>query len=399
MACRYPGRKRLLTVVAKTLLPVRWLSRRTARAEPVDVLLLQPHAAAGRRHGGIQGGLVGRGLKVHETIMPSVAGLLAERRLLAPANGWSTVPRRWRLQAAHAAWIVATYRPRLVVTFMDDTFLTPFVHESLRASGGTLVNVAHTICFPNVDFSMCDVDWLFLFGQRSLDNLASAPIRYGSCRAMAVGSPYLADPGPAAGKAGVPGNPPRLLWMAQYLHPARRETLVRDLASLARYASDHPDCPISVRLHPLDRGETRRFLDPLAPRVRWLEPDAPLPEVIDGFDIVAGSFSAGLIDAAARGKPIIAFSSSGLAEALGLQDVGLPVVDGHEGLAIAVHDIVEDYERASRAALSLARQHYQHLDNATGRIVDLLHGLLEGRDITASGLPIREIAQTRRAPE
>ena len=37
----------------------------------------------------------------------------------------------------------------------------------LRATGATLVNMAHTIYFPNVDFSMCDVDWLFVFGQRS----------------------------------------------------------------------------------------------------------------------------------------------------------------------------------------------------------------------------------------
>jgi glycosyltransferase involved in cell wall biosynthesis len=188
--------------------------------------------------------------------------------------------------------------------------------------------------------------------------------------------------------------------MAQYLHPARRATLLRDLSSLALFLSCHPDYPVSVRLHPLDRGETRRYLEARAPHVRWLEAEVPLPQVVDEFDIVLGSFSAGLIDAAARGKPVIAFSSSGLAEALGLQDVGLPVVDGHEALSVAVKEVVDDYERASRAALSLAGQHYQHLDDATERIVDLLHALVEGRDISASRLPIRELPHRmdRRGP-
>jgi hypothetical protein len=37
---------------------------------------------------------------------------------------------------------------------------------------------------------------------------------------------------------------------------------------------------------------TRGYLETLAPRVRWLEADAPLPDVVDAFDIVLGSFSA-----------------------------------------------------------------------------------------------------------
>jgi hypothetical protein len=393
MALRYPDRKRRSALVAKTLLPVRWLSRRAPPAEPVDVLLLHPHAAAGRRHGGIHRGLAGRGLTVEEAIMPTVPELLAARKLAAPANGWKQVPSHWRLQAAHAAWLTARYRPRLVVTFMDDTFLTPFLHEALQASGAKLVNMAHTIYFPNVDFSMCDVDWLFVFGQRSLDNLASAPVRYGSCRAVAVGSPYLADPAPSAtAHVRDPNAPPRLLWMGQYLHPARRATLLADLSSLAQFVARHPHYSVSVRLHPLDRGETRRYLEPLAPHVRWLEANASLPEVIDAFDIVLGSFSAGLIDAAARGKPVIAFSGSGLVEALGIADVGLPVVDGPETLAAAVSEVAGNYESASRAALRLAGQHYQHVGDATEHIVGLMHALVEGRDIGASGLPVRELA-------
>jgi hypothetical protein len=180
--------------------------------------------------------------------------------------------------------------------------------------------------------------------------------------------------------------------MGQYLHPARRATLLADLSSLAHFLSRHPHYTLSVRLHPLDRGETRRYLETLAPHVRWLEADTPLPEIVDAFDIVLGSFSAGLIDAAARGKPVIAFSGSGLVEALGLQDVGLPVVDGPETLAAAVSEIAGDYERARRAALRLAGQHYQYVGDATEHIVGLMHALVEGRDICASGLPIRELA-------
>jgi glycosyltransferase involved in cell wall biosynthesis len=113
--------------------------------------------------------------------------------------------------------------------------------------------------------------------------------------------------------------------------------------------------------------------------------------VVGDFDVVASSFSAGLIDAAACGKPVIAFSTSGLAQHLGIQDVG-PLVDDAAGLAGAVDAIVADYGRACEAALKLAGEHYYCLDDATGRLARILHTLARGGDTARLGLPVHDLA-------
>jgi hypothetical protein len=308
-----------------------------------------------------------------------------------PSVGWRGEPRRWRLQGAHAAWLVQRDTPRVVVTFMDDTFLTPFLRRELAAAGGRLVNVAHTICVPSVDFSMCDVDWLVLFGERSLRNLRATPVRYGDCGVVIAGSPYLADGFAATRPLAPPGPALRLVWIAQYLHPARREVLRRDLRSLVAFARSHPGYPLAVRLHPLDRGETGRELAPIAGQVRWIEGAGLLPEMMGEFDVAMGSFSAGLIDAAACGKPIVAFSTSGFAEWLGVGDAGLPLVRDGEELAAAIAAVGGDYEHYSGAALALARSHYYALDDATPRIVRLVETICAGGDPRALGLPHAEL--------
>jgi hypothetical protein len=254
--------------------------------------------------------------------------------------------------------------------------------------------MAHTICFPNIDFSMCDVDWLLLFGARSLENLMAAPVRFGRCRALIVGSPYLVDGAcHAAPLAGAP-SPPRILWIAQYLHGARRATLMADLERFACFASRHGDWPIAIRLHPLDRGETRAFLEPRAPRLQWLTADELLPRIVDRFDVVAGSFSAGLVDAAACAKPVVAFATSGLVHALGIGDAGLPLVDDDEELERAIKAIAADYSRYSAAALDLARMHYHGLDDATPRVADVVAAFASGRDVSQLGLPLQDVNQT-----
>lgn len=387
---RYGPMRRLASVAAKTLLPVAALARRGMEADPADIVVLHPHVPGRRRHERIVASLRLRGLTVREEVVPDVRGLIFARRLAPPPEGWRATPRRWRLQAAYAAWIVARYRPKLVVTFMDDTVHTPFLHSALAAAGAKLVNLSHTICFPMIDFSMCDVDWFVLFGRRSLENLEGMPVRYGKCRAIVAGSPYLVR-GAGAASAEGPHEPPRLLWIGQYALAWQREAMRRDLESLARFMQAHPEYPLTVRLHPLDTGETRAILEPLLGRVQWMMPERLLSEVVGDFDVVLSSFSAGLIDAAAQGKPAIALSTNPLAATLGLQDVGLPLVQDAEGLAKGLGDVIRDYAGASRAALALAREHYYELDDATERIAEFLATVVRGGDVGQLGLPMREL--------
>jgi len=393
LAMRYGPGRLAASIAVKTLLPMRLLAQRAVAVDPADIVLLHPHAPGRRRHGRIVARLAELGLAVREEIMPQPRELFAERKLCAPREGWSAIPRRWRLQAAFAAWLVERYRPRLIVTFMDDTVHTPFLHAALAHSGAALANLSHTICFPMIDFSMCDVDWFILFGRRSLDNLTVTPVRYGACRAIVAGSQYLVNEAVAKAPGTTPHDPPRLLWIGQYALPSQRRALEQDLASFARFVVAHPAYDVTVRLHPLDSGETRAFLARRAPGLKWMPPEKLLPEIVGGYDIVVSSFSAGVIDAAASGKPVVAFSTNGLAATLGLEDVGLPLVKDDQDLAQAVRAIAADYARASAAALRLAREHYYKLDDATDRIAQLLATIARGGDVAALGLPMRSLEE------
>lgn len=379
---RYSPLRRAASVWVKRLLPVRLLATAAVTPDAADVLLLHPHPGAARRHEALAAALTARGLTVRHAYVPRVAGALRSRQLHSPHGGWDGIPREWRFQAAHAAWLCERFRPRVLVTFMDDSLHTPFLRDAAAARGGVLVNVAHAMCWPTVDFSMCDVDWLLLWGKRSFDNMARAPLRFGSCRTLAIGSIYQRD----GGHAVRPDRArKRVLWIGQDLRSIHRDALVRDASSFARFARDHPEYDVTLRSHPLDDGELRRLLGNALPGARWGDVSIALSAALADVDIAVSSFSSGLVDAAARGIPVIAFSTSGLAVTIGLHDHGLPIVSDAAGLASAVACVFEDYARHAAAAKALAGEHLVGLDDATPRCCDVIAALSRGSDPATLG--------------
>lgn len=390
---RFPAARSGALPLLMGCLPVRMLAAPDVAADPADVLLLQPHASATGRHQALAQSLARRGLSVRHEFVPRYPELLRSRRLRRPEGGWEAVPREWRAHAAYSSWLVARYRPRVAVTFMDDSLHSPFLREAVAAAGGAVANVAHCLSGSNLDFSMCDFDWYLLWGRRSAANLAAAPVRYGTCRTLAIGSIYQSGAGSRAERAAPAGRPARLLWIGQDLSSEHGALLRRDAAAFARFAAAHPRYEAVIRAHPRDRGELGRVIAPILPRARWSDAAALLPEALEGVDIAASSFSSGLVDAAAAGLPVIAFSSCPLVEAIGLADAGLPIVADEAGLAAGVGAILADYGAASRAALRLAGEHLHVPGSATENCAEVLEALARGRDPAGLGFPAGRLEQ------
>jgi glycosyltransferase involved in cell wall biosynthesis len=384
---RVPGARAAAFPALMRCVPAGLLAAREVAADPADILLLHPHASAIARHERLAASLAQRGLSVRHEFVPRFPELLLRRRLRRPDGGWAPFPPRWRAHAGYAAWLMARYRPRVVVTFMDDSLHSPFLRDAAAAAGAVTVNVAHSMSGPNLDFSMCDVDWYLLWGRRSFANLAGAPVRYGTCRTLAIGSIYQAGGARAAERALPAGRPARLLWIGQDFGSEHGELLRRDAAAFARFMASHPQYEAVIRAHPRDRGELERVIAPLLPLARWTGATALLPEVLEGADIAASSFSSGLVDAAAAGLPVIAFSSCALVGAIGLADFGLPVVADEAALAAGVEAILADYGAASRSALALAREHLFDLGSATEHCARVLETLARGGDPAGLGFP------------
>lgn len=384
---RFPGARAPASLALMRAVPAGLLARSGVPRDAADVLLLQPHASAAGRHGPLAESLSRRGLSVRHEFVPRYPELLRRRSLSRPPQGWGPIPREWRAHAGYSAWLMARHGPRVVVTFMDDSLHSPFLREAATAAGAAVVNVAHCMSGSNMDFAMCDFDWYLLWGKRSYANLASAPVRYGTCRTLAIGSIYQSGPARPAERAAPAGRPARLLWIGQDLGSEHGALLRRDAAVFARFVASHPGYEAVFRPHPRDAGELRRVVGPLLPQARWADAGILLPRALEDADVAVSSFSSGLVDAAAAGLPVIAFSSCPLVEAIGLAEAGLPVVADEAGLAAGVGAILADYGAASRAALALAREHLQVPGSATENCAAVLEALARGRDPAGLGFP------------
>jgi hypothetical protein len=391
---RIPAARWGVLPLAMRCLPVTLLAAREVAPNPCDVLLLQPHASAGPRHVRLAASLAKRGLAVRQEFVPRYVGLLGRQLLSRPTSGWTGVPRMWRAHSGYAAWLVARYQPRVIVTFMDDSLHSPFLREAAAAAGGAVVNVAHCMSGANLDFSMCDFDWYLLWGRRSYENLASAAVRFGSCRTLAIGSIYQECTSADVVREPPAGRPARLLWIGQDLSSEHGELLRRDAAAFGRFLVAHSEYEAVIRPHPRDRGELERAMQEIAPRARWAEAGSLLAGDLGDVDIAVSSFSSGLIDAASAGLPVVAFSSCPLVEAIGLREAGLPVVADEADLEAAVAALLSDYVEASRAALGLAREHLQESGSATERCAEVVEALALGRDPVALGFPEGALRET-----
>ena len=388
-ARRRPGWRGRASTLAKALLPTHAFADADLAPEPADVLLLHPHAAARARHTPLAGALKSLGLVVREEVVPVFAELLRGRRLREPPGGWGPVPRHWRPQAGYAAWLAERYRARLLVTFMDDSVHTPFLRAAQHAHGGALANVAHAAVWPNMDFSMCDVDWLLLWGRRSLDNLRAAPLRFGSTRVLLVGSVYLR--GEAHAPAAAPRGELRVLFIGQHLDSVHRAGLQRDARMFASGIAGMARVRLVVRVHPLDRGELRECIATLLPQASWSDASRPLSEVLRDADVAVASFSSGLLEAAAHGVPIVALGAGRLAEPLGLREHGFAIAADAAQLRTALEDIRARHGEFRGRALELAGEHFARPGDATEECARLLALIARKGDPATQGYTVHEL--------
>ena len=131
-----------------------------------------------------------------------------------------------------------------------------------------------------------------------------------------------------------------------------------------------------------------------AAAVDLLEPDHPyvgrgglkLAHALDTFTI------------AVRGRECldIGASTGGFTDVLlqrgAVRVVALDVGHGQIDWTLRNDPRVVVIERFNARHLTLAERHYYHLDDATGRIVDLLHRLVRGEDLAQAGLPLLALA-------
>ncbi len=367
--------------ILKSFLPVASLAKLSSPCSCLltDVLILHPTDRSRGRLDVLIKALESRGVVVRCHCVDSAASILL-RRKLKPAND-AAVPRRWRIQHYYAEWLMSKYAPRLVLTFMDDNLVTPFLRDRTRAKNAILVNSAHSLCWSSLDFSMLDVDWFIVFGRSSMERLKNNPQRYGHTKFKVLGSPFL-DSYPSLSPISKTHTDHYVVKTVVWLDQISSGDRYKDQRKwqhfniFLKWVVSRPEITALIRPHPESSGILLKRIRRL--NLTLLPSGQSLSESLAGVDVAVTSFSSALIEAAALGVPGICFKQIGLDGVNCMSDFGFEAVTDEAELNAAFKRVAACYGAAQQSATSLALEHLERLENASPHIAGFLLELING---------------------
>ncbi|MFK8047902.1 MAG: glycosyltransferase [Halioglobus sp.] len=376
--------KFVINSIVKSVLPTRFLSRVTLQKRSTTLLVLHP-TSEHKKRAALFISKLAKDIEVTEHILDSVATIYAKRLLFPSAEKEKVLlPRRWTLQLCYASWLIETYSPNIVITFMDDNFLTPFLRRSLNRKNGQLVNIAHSFSWPNINYSMLDVDWNLVFGKSSYRNIIDNECAFGNGELLPLGSIYISEMSatPGVSQANTASRH-SVLWLTQKkTGTSSIDNLVaRDIRIFLLWSHQPVNCDIGVRPHPADKYYINKYFRKQGEKVHILQQEEALNVQMRRYDIVVSSFSSGLLEAAIMGKPIVCFEHGELSRALELEKFGLFTVSTMPELEAAIIEITSNYDHYSMQSKKLANWHFENVDCAIDKYVEFLKGLLAKSEI------------------
>lgn len=246
------------------------------RVERTDVLML--HATS----------FVGSGKKALSAMISDRFGLAVNQHFIgsrtdAVINGTFVRPDyrvhpMLALKAGIARYIVERYRPKVIVVSTEDT-LVPFLRHEAARIGAKLVNIAHSVVFPSPQFAMCDYDYYFVYGRKSLEALEANPARYGATSVVLSGSLEL---GRHRLLPQAPNAPMQLTYFSSWVPKRHRKQYHDQFDEVVRFARARPEWKLVVRLHPLENGAYWRDKVSTFANIRLAGPDEPIVESVRG---------------------------------------------------------------------------------------------------------------------
>ncbi|OUM72789.1 capsule biosynthesis protein [Pseudomonas caspiana] len=345
--------------------------------ESCEVLLLHsaPKSMALQRKNILIGAVKARGVDLNESALLSPPQACARRQLLLPPQ---PVPLRYLAYAAHAQWIVAKYRPQLLINERNGSLHAPFLRLALAARGARLLHLAHAATLESSRrLGMNDYDYYGVFGHSSLVALQARSLRFGESTVVLLGS-YLADEtyelplaDPALKTLLVLGVGPDREKEAGYI---RTYELLRD------WAECHPDYRLLFRRHPRSRAQFWSDASARLSNVELLDSQCTLSEALALASVVVNIMSNAGIEAGLAGRPVIHVNAG--------EDVdifshslffGEQIRDG-ETFSRQLKVVDDDYQAHVVQARKFADYHLVHGSQGLTKTVQLIESLLHDRD-------------------
>lgn len=269
---------------------------------PCDFLLLQsaPKIIGLKRKKLLIEAIRERGYALTEIALPKLNEICINRQLIAPPGA---TPLRYFGYAAHAAWIVEQYQPRILLNDRNGSLYSPFLRLALNEKQKLLVHLAHaTTGESSRRLSMNDYDFYFLFGPSSLAALQARTLRLGTSTAVLAGS-HMVDtsfdlpPANAQAKS--------LLILGVGPDREKEEGYQRTYSILREWADENPDYHLSIKCHPRSSAPFWRETAKVLSNVTVLPSECSLAQALSESSIVVNIMSNAVIEAGLAGRPVI----------------------------------------------------------------------------------------------
>ncbi len=351
--------------------------RRLARSieyESYDFLLLQsaPRIIRLQRKKLLIDTLRHQGYRLIETALQDSRSIAADRLLAPPPY---PTPLRYFSYAAHAAWIVRRYQPRVLLNDRNGSLYSPFLRLSLKEIQGTLVHLAHaTTVESSRRLSMNDYDYYLLFGLSSLAALQARKLRFGTSTIALTGSHMIDQSYDMP-----PANPSTRTLLILGVGPdkEREPGYQRTYGLLREWASANSQYRVLVKRHPRSAvpfwHETSKMLE----NVHVLPTELSLAQALKQASLVANIMSNAVIEAGLASRPVIYCNLSNDRDIFSQEQFFGPAVTNPIELQSRILAMEDNFAFYVEKARIFANFHLAHGSRGLEKTVRTLQCLLE----------------------
>jgi hypothetical protein len=356
--------------------------------DPCDFLLLQstPQVIGLQRKKKLIDALRQRGFRLIETALRKPRDIYADSLLVSPP---CPVPLRYFGYAAHAAWIVERYPPRVLLNDRNGSLYSPFLRLSLKDKPSPLVHLAHATTVENSRrLSMNDYDYYLLFGLSSLEALRNRKLRFGTSTMVLTGS-HMIDPSFDL----VPANPMARTLLVLGVGPDKeKEAGYRRTYELLReWAREYPRYQVLIKRHPRSSVPFWQETGQMLKNVRVLSPECPLAQALEQASLVVNIMSNAVIEAGLAARPVIYCNLSDDCDIFDQERFLGPVVTSRKDLHSRVLEIEGNYAAHVEKAKAFALFHLAHGSRGLEKTLQTLESLLKlsalPKDVERHSLP------------
>jgi len=347
--------------------------------ESCDFLLLQsaPKVIGLRRKKLLICNLLQRGYSLVEIALQEHRDICANRLLTAPP---CQLPLRYFGYAAHAAWIVERYRPRVLLNDRNGSLYSPFLRLSLGNRRAQLVHLAHaTTVEGSRRLGMNDYDYYFLFGPSSLEALRTRKLRFGDSIVVLTGS-HMIDQSFDLPYANL--NVRTLLVLGVGPDKEKEAGYQRTYGLLREWARENPHYRVLVKRHPRSSVPFWLEAEQSLENVTVLSAERSLAQALEQACLVVNIMSNAVIEAGLAGRPVIYCNLSDDRDIFDQERFFGPVVFTSKDLGSRVLEIEGDFAAHVDKAHAFAHFHLAHGSQGLEMTLQTLERIL-----TRSALP------------